>query len=184
MIIIAVARMQVELFDRHFAVPGDHVPYVPALRRCCACQRYVISLLLVLEAGGVVVHAYCLCAGFAIYKYVEYKNVYVNWGSGQRMQCYPMNLFLRPTQGGCCVCVLSAAGEAHRDLQALNGLMALRGVRDHIKTYRPHYLVFTGQAPACPFSEASVPQGRCDELPCSLVPPSLMQACRRLARIW
>jgi len=55
--------------------------------------------------------------GWAIYKYVEYKAVPVNWGP---------------------------ATEAANDARTLKGLMKLRKTQTHVKTYRPHYLLFIG----------------------------------------
>jgi len=55
--------------------------------------------------------------GGAIYKYVQYKAVPVNWGP---------------------------ATEARKDKRTLKGLMNLRKHQTHIKTYRPHYLLFIG----------------------------------------
>lgn len=56
--------------------------------------------------------------GVAIYKHVEHADVDVNWGS---------------------------AAEARKDMKGVEVLLRLRQVRDHIKTFRPHYLVLTGE---------------------------------------
>lgn len=76
-----------------------------------------VFCLVIMILTSVVYSIISLSIAFFIYKYVEWKAVKVNWGS---------------------------AMEARKDMKAVTILQGMRTNQDHIKNFRPHYLVLSG----------------------------------------